>query len=222
MENKYLIGIDLDNTIWDLLTPWVEAINKHYKTNIKTKECCSYNMRVNVLRNRTIKDLSYIYDILEDEHFWDNVIPIKDAIKYITSLYEYGHKIYFVTHSTYTNIIFKINKLKKLFYFFNENMLINCSDKTLLDLDILIDDCPHYICDKYKIFTLRFPYTNEFIEDSKKKGCFNNIKVCDSWEQIYRNISTQLIADYFVNLEPIKFDKPFIIDFIHYKKEKEK
>lgn len=184
MKHNYevKIGIDLDNIVWDLLTPWCEEINKRHLSNKKCipEECDKYD----IFEKFDIDDISKIecLQILEEEQFWNNVIPKDYVYGAINQLHKEQYQIFFVTNSSYDSIKHKVNKLKDMFSWVEDKDVICIARKQLLNLDILIDD---YFSNTgvYKTLTLKdLPYIGEFIEYAY------NFEVCDNWIDILSKI----------------------------------
>ena len=37
------LAVDIDNTLWDLITPWLDYYNRRYNDNIRYEEIVDYN-----------------------------------------------------------------------------------------------------------------------------------------------------------------------------------
>ena len=69
------VGIDIDNTIWDLVSPWLEWYNILYLDDIKYEQINEYNF-FDMTTKATKKEM---FDILHTPEFWDYVKPFEDS-----------------------------------------------------------------------------------------------------------------------------------------------
>ena len=171
------ILIDIDDTVWDLLTPWVTELNRLYKTNVNISDIKEWDLSkaFSMLSSDQIR-----YPLLQ-KYFWDLVHPYTDAIIYINKLVEDGHDIYFVTSTHYKNIEYKISKLEGLFSFNFYDKFIVAKNKHMIMGDILIDDYINNL-DKNRRYNILFG--NVYNKD-KDYSEYNWIIRCTNWKEVY-------------------------------------
>lgn len=171
------ILIDIDDTVWDLITPWVNEMNRLYGTSVDASDIKDWDL------SKVFSTVSYEQRIypLTQEYFWDSVHPYTDAVMYINQLVEDGHEIYFVTSTHYKNIEYKVKKLDKLFPFIFYDRLIVAKNKHMIMGDVLIDD---YIAnlDKNRRYNILFNSAYSRNIDFTKDGWFTK---CANWKEVY-------------------------------------
>ena len=145
-----IIGVDIDLTIVDTLTPWIEWYKKLTGNDLK-------NDVVGMVYN--IEDLMKSHrDPLE---FWrrpdlyDDLEPIPDAVEVLNELKRQGHTIIFISSCFPEHENSKRYFLQRNFDF---DGFISTSDKHFVKCDHFIDDYNKYL-DKIKDF---YPDTKTF------------------------------------------------------------
>ena len=133
---KRKLAVDIDNTIWDLVTPWLTYYNRIYEDNIKYDDIKKYEF-FDIIKNATRNEM---LNLLNQEEFWDSVVPYSESFEYLKKLNE-EYELYIVTSTSYKTPRKKFDKLFSYFNFLTEDQLIITSKKYLLNVDILIDDC---------------------------------------------------------------------------------
>lgn len=180
MYKRYkTIGIDLDNTIWNLGETVVDQINKKYNLNIDYKDC-PYNL------DEVFNNYPQITDDINDLYY--NAIPnvkvYEDALTVIEYLkHEYGAIIYFCTSSTPKELWAKDIVLRHLFKWYNGTQLVSCHYKSILKLDVMIDDLYTHFGDNKLHLLYAQPY-------NKQDACTGDPVMyrCDNWLQVLRYI----------------------------------
>ncbi len=158
---KKKIGIDLDSTLNNLEIAWLNKYNMEYNDNIPA--WTSWNPEDFVKPECGLK----IYDYLHEPGFFYNldIRPnAKETVEFLSEHYE----LYIVTAYTADTCIDKVNWVKKQGLPINEKNIIFINNKSLLDLDYLIDDGPHNF-NNFKGTGLIFdmPYNREMIVNDK-------------------------------------------------------
>lgn len=103
------ILIDLDDVVDDLLTAWVNELNKRYNLNVK--EVTDWN----IMNNFPTPTKNQIFEVLEEEDFWKNINPLSNSIYYINKLKE-NHSIYFCTASSPKSFYLKYKYFLKKYF----------------------------------------------------------------------------------------------------------
>lgn len=129
------ILIDLDDTVWDLLSVWVFYLNKIYNLDVKVSDIKEWDMK------KTFTTLSneQIIEPLTWMSLWDNITPFPGSVECVKEL-SFDNDVYFVTATDYRNIGFKVDLLRRHFPFISINNLIIAQNKDMILGDILIDD----------------------------------------------------------------------------------
>ena len=134
-----MVLVDLDDVLWDLLTPWVSEINRIYKTEVDPQQITDWNMSLffpKLSRNQ-------IYSPLFQGDFWKKVQPNLDSAWFINELLHNHHGVKVVTASHYKNLEAKMERFLKLFPMLSWYDVVITSDKHSIVGDVLIDDAPH-------------------------------------------------------------------------------
>lgn len=156
MINK--VGIDIDNTIWDLVSPWIEWYNLLYLDDIKYEQITKYNFS-DITSKATEKEL---FEILHIPEFWNYVKPYNDSYDVLKKFND-EFELYIVTKTSYKTPTKKFDNFFNYFPFLSEKQLINTSNKSILNVDTLIDDYPKNLegINTYK-FLIDTPYNKEY------------------------------------------------------------
>lgn len=177
-----IIGIDIDDTIEDLLPIWLEALNAISGKTIKARDVKEWGLE-KIYPNLSLEQL---YKPLESDFFWQQVKPKKNAAKVLQQLIKDGHEVYLITASHYTTIFPKVeNMLKKYFPFIDWKHVIITANKQLIKCDLLIDDCPANLVGASGIKLLMNTSYNESFEEWKEDKMFRVY----NWKEIYTYIA---------------------------------
>ena len=133
------IGIDLDDTINNLVDVWIEWYNKDYNDNVKIEDIKSWDIGD---YTKIGKDF---YKYLGDELLF-KALSIKDGAANIIEKLCEQHEVYIVTaNASYNRGVCddKVSFIKNKMPFFPIKNIIFINNKSLLDLDVLIDDGLH-------------------------------------------------------------------------------
>ena len=172
MEKKKL-GIDLDDTLNNLCAHWVELYNKDYNDTLTEFDC--WDVVSCVKPECGVR----IYDYLLTPGLFYNLEIKPNAVEVIDYLLEY-FDIYIVTAYKPETCMDKVNWLKKYLPNINHNNVIFMNNKSLLNLDYLIDDGGHNI-QSFKQTGIIFdmPHNRNMVND----GFFDYIRV-NNWLEI--------------------------------------
>ena len=95
--DKLTILIDMDDTMVDLMSAWIQRLNKQYGLSIKNSDICVWDL----MQIFTTLTKEQIYAPLHDASLWDELKPIEGSAKYIKKLMDDGHEVYIVTSAHY-------------------------------------------------------------------------------------------------------------------------
>jgi len=162
------IVIDLDGTIFDLLTPWLQRLNRAYNTDFKTSDVLSYNVAqsLGISQDRALGALRMhpeLYSCLE---------PYPNAVAMVKMLMV-DHEVVLASRCSGIPMAYS-HKLSSVKQHFGDGVdLVVCDDKRSISHDMLIDDCPMYHTGgKMNVLSYTQPY--------QPNGM--------SWIEIYRTI----------------------------------
>lgn len=180
-----IIGIDLDDVIWNTLEAWLKRYNEITDDDIEVSDVKSWDIAQYIKKgNREM-----LFYVLEQNDFWETVQPKNDSQRVLKQLIDDGYDVYIVTASGYKNLHKKMERLFELYPFLNFSNVIITRTKQMIDLDVLIDDNPENLCEgSYKKVLFDRPHNQWCAE--KNIGATR----VSSWDQIY---------DYIKEKEPI-------------------
>ena len=178
--DKLTILIDMDDTMVDLMSAWIQRLNKQYGLSIKNSDICVWDL----MQIFTTLTKEQIYAPLHDASLWDELKPIEGSGKYIKKLMDDGHDVYVVTSAHYKTFQPKIEKvILKYFPYISWRNVIVTSKKQMIKGDILIDDAVHNLVGgDYRKFLVNAPHNQSY--DAEGSGM---IRV-SSWKEIYELI----------------------------------
>lgn len=182
MDNR-IIGVDLDDVLWDLLDLWMSKHNEITDDCVTPEDIKSWDVTQYI--NKGNRDI--LFYILEQSDFWDTINPMPESQKYLKQLIDDGYDIYIVTASSHRTLHNKMERFFELFPFIKNNQVIVTERKQMIDLDILIDDNPANLCNaSYKKILFDRPHNRWCIE--KEIGAVR----LSNWEDIYNYIKELL------------------------------
>ena len=134
------IGVDIDNVICTTSEAVIEYLNERLPITLSLDDINEYWMEKSIPEQyRWAVGLAF-----HDSAMWKKVEMIEGAAKGIETLYKEGEEIFFVTSTTPDNLKKKIKFLKRNLPFLSgsyiNDHIITIKQKTLLNLDIMIDD----------------------------------------------------------------------------------
>lgn len=181
------ILIDLDDTVWDLHTPWIEWLNHRHGQNVSVDDIVDWDLK---LLYPTLSD-EQLYEPLLIKQFWKNRVKVfPEAVHVIYDLYKEHNDIYFITATHYANVEVKAQMVKYYFPFIPIENLIICYDKNMIKGDIIIDDNFDNIKDR-NLAILYTSYHNRFIDTSNLSNVFR----MDDWYNIYNFINSKSVQE---------------------------
>lgn len=168
-----IYGIDLDNTLFDVLTPTLEEYNSRHNTNYAFSDITDYHAHrvLNISKNDFYELLDFVWI-----NCWNEIQPFEPNISSIIKrLRRKGkNKVILVTKRNLSTIINVINLLKKWNIIVDGIVCINGMDKTIVNIDYMIDDSKE-ITDMFgnRGLLLKRPYNIKYdiesIEDFSNK-----------------------------------------------------
>ena len=194
-KNCFTIGIDLDDTIENLLVAWIAWLNKEHNLNISIDDVTGWEMG-NLYPMLTSEQ---IFAPLFLDSFWSTVEPKQDAIYYVDQLIKDGQDVYIITSSHYATIKSKVEAIiNRYFPAIDWKHIITTNNKKLIRCDIMVDDGPHNLENgNYIRILFDAPHNKDYpAEENKMKRVHN-------WEEAYNLIKN---LDWFYTL----FDLPTI------------
>lgn len=152
------IAIDLDCTVLNTTECLINYINERLPVNLKMEDITTYSIEAALPQQyRWIVNAGF-----RDKEMWKGVKVLPYAANVIKQLYDEGFELFFATSSLPENLRKKINHLARNMFLpkeYIEKHTINISDKYLLNVDILIDDCLDHLGNaKRNYYSMIFDY----------------------------------------------------------------
>lgn len=178
MNTHMKILVDVDDTIGDLLSAWLDFLNNKYGTNIHNDEITEWDI------TKFFPSLTreQIYEPLHTDEFWKTVKPKPGAAKYMKLLLDAGFEIYLCTSTDYRNIRAKFEFfIKKYFPFIKWDDVIVTHKKQMIKADYLIDDGVHNLeGGEFTKLLVSSPHNRAYNAEANGMIRVNN------WHEIYR------------------------------------
>lgn len=179
-KDEFIIAVDMDDTIENLLEAWTKWLNKKYGYDVDYTQIYDWRMGV------TYPELTneQIFEPLSLKDFWNTVTPKEDAMIYLKKLYEEGFKIYICTSSHYNTIQYKCQSIiERYFSFLDYHNIITMFNKQLLKCNVLVDDGTHNILGDYYGILYTAPHNYSFNTEK-----YTNVSRANNWEEVYNQI----------------------------------
>jgi 5'(3')-deoxyribonucleotidase len=130
-----IIGIDIDDTVISFVEAWLKWYRRDSNEEIYVNDITDWNIA------QFVKVGDRIYDYINDPKLYQEVKEIWMAKWAVTNLRKMGHRVIFPTscpiglpHGE------KLNTLNKMGFKIDHKDYMELKDKTLLNMDVLIDD----------------------------------------------------------------------------------
>ena len=131
------IIVDIDGCINDLVDKTLAMYNAETNKNIQVSDIVSYNFYYCLPK----EDAEGICKLFKRKELWNSLSPAHNSQVGLKTLIDRGHKVYLATATDPCNFSYKIDWLKQYFPFISSDNVIRIMDKSLLNTDVLIDDC---------------------------------------------------------------------------------
>jgi 5'(3')-deoxyribonucleotidase len=167
--------------LWNLVTPWINRYNQITGDNVNPDSIVSWDIAsyLNIWKDR--KDL--FLNILNYDDFWDDVYPLNNSQLYLWQMIQNNAiDVYITTASYSSNIKNKYKRFKELFPYIKEEQIIAIHDKSLLNVDYIIDDNPKNLVHNNSCSKLLYK-RNHNINDRKGFICINNLAEANEYIQ---------------------------------------
>ena len=130
------IAIDFDSTLFPTMEKVIEIYNKRHDTFIDISKITEYSLHDNFPADVADELIA----LFVEKEVYDCLQPYKGAARAIKTLVEQGHEIYIATSTDVRNMEWKEELLQKHFPFIPKKNLIRIHNKSLLNVDVLIED----------------------------------------------------------------------------------
>ena len=176
------IGVDIDSVLNNLSECALKMFNEHSGKNVCLEDLTSYDYYECLPK----EDADYMISLFSNKELWDELEPIKDSQWGLQTLVNNGHQVLLATATSPVNFAWKVEWIAKYYPFFDQKNIIRIMDKSLLNVDVLVDDCmdqlTKIICDR---IVLDYAWNRNEIKDK-----VYDINRAYSWKDIVNIINT--------------------------------
>lgn len=144
--SQFTVALDMDSTIYDLMNPWLDWINKTFDEKRTIKDVTTWNFPM------LFKCKERGFDFLDIPDMFLSLKPFPNAIEAVNKVREMGVRQVFVTTvSSVTKDSQKQSAWEKQqvigrdFPWAKKDVMITSGSKDLVRADMLVDDGPHNI-----------------------------------------------------------------------------
>lgn len=130
------IALDFDETLFPTIEKVLEEYNKKHNANVELSQITTYNLYDSL--STEIAD--ELIELFVDKNVYTNLRPYKGSIRAVKTLIEHGHEVYVATSTDVRNMEWKEELLQKHFPFIPKKNLIRIHNKSLLNVDVLVED----------------------------------------------------------------------------------
>ena len=140
-----LIGIDFDGVLNNMLELWLSCLNqRHSGYQVKIEDITDWELS----KAYPILTEAELFAPIDEPEFWEAVSIKPEAPEVVERLLAEGHKIYIITSSYYKTLFYKFERcLFKHFPYLKKEDIIITYDKSLIRVDLLLDDAEHNLKD---------------------------------------------------------------------------
>jgi 5'(3')-deoxyribonucleotidase len=178
-----LICTDIDGVLNDLTPKVLGLYNSRTGKNIQISDITTYNFHECLPK----EDADGIVTLFKEKELWDSLEPLSGAQKVLRQLANQGHRIIVATATDPVNFEWKINWLQKYFPFIPTDNVIRIMDKSLLRVDIMIDDHISNLIDNVcERICLDYPYNRSTSKDYAYD--INRVKYWDEIPNVIKDI----------------------------------
>jgi 5'-nucleotidase len=134
-----IIGIDVDDTVANLMDSWLYIYNQEYNDGVSQRDIKSWDI------SKYVKCGHSIYKYLRNPDLYNIVEPVENAKWGVDRLRSMGFRLVFITASTQEQSTRKYRWLSEYGMIDERKNYIECLDKSLVMVDYLIDDNPENV-----------------------------------------------------------------------------
>lgn len=140
-----IIAIDFDETLFPTLEKVIIIYNHRHNTNLSLEQITVYNLYESL--DTSVAD--EILNIFLEKEVYDGLHPYEGAVKAVEKMVKQGHDIYIATATNAKNLEWKEKLLQVYFPFIPKNNIIRIHQKSLLKVDVIIDDNMKHLTESF-------------------------------------------------------------------------
>lgn len=137
------VAFDIDDVLWDLSSCW---LNEYNSIGIEDKKLLKEQVDSwNIVDTLKPKDVNLFWGILSTNQLWDSIDNyVYENTKNLLQILQQEPMIelYIVTATHPNNLVYKLPAFFKCFPFIDWKQLVICQDKSMLNMDLWVDDKP--------------------------------------------------------------------------------
>lgn len=187
-----IICCDIDNTINDLVEKTIALYNIQSNKNIKMSDVTTYNFYDCLSK----EDADGLIELFKSKDLWDSLKPLPQSQESLKKLIKQGHRIFLATATDPINFEWKCEWLSRYFSFIPIDNVIRIMDKSLLKIDVMVDDhlsnLTNNVCER---ICLDYPWNRnsgkDYAYDIKRANGWNDViniinnieKEMEKWEK---------------------------------------
>ena len=171
-----IIAIDFDETLFPTLEKVISIYNHRHNTELSLSQITTYNLYECL--DTVVAD--ELLDIFLDKEVYDDLRPYDGAIKAVEKLIKQGNIIYIATATNVKNLEWKERLLQAYFPSIPKNNIIRIHKKSLLKVDVIIDDNMKHLTES---FADRICFDQLWNRSTSKDYAFD-IRRAYSWHDI--------------------------------------
>ena len=176
-----IIMCDIDQVLNDLIPKTLSLYNSRTGKNIQASDITTYNFSECLSQ----EDANGIVELFKEKELWDSLEPLPNSQWGISTLINMGHKVILATATHECNFEWKCHWLSKYFPMINIDDVIRIKDKSLLRVDVMIEDCLKQLIGSVgERICLDYPYNRSISKDYNY-----DIYRASNWRDIIKYIS---------------------------------
>ena len=129
------VAVDLDDTVWDFVSPLLERYNKAYNDNVRKEQITDWN-----IHSFLKPECKSIFAEFGDDDFYSK-LRIKPSTKRRLKFINRHANLYFVTACHSATMLNRSKALARELPWFNDSQLVKLNVKQNFNCDCLVDDC---------------------------------------------------------------------------------
>lgn len=130
------IALDFDNTLFQTVERVIDVYNSRNSTNIEFSQVTEYNL----YECFPVDVADKLIALFTDREVYDMLRPYREATNAIKTLATIGHELFVATSTDARNLVWKEQLLQRYFPCIPNENLIRIHNKSLLNVDVLVDD----------------------------------------------------------------------------------
>lgn len=179
--NKFRVAIDVDGVLNDLMEKTIDLYNMRHDTTFTVDDFKEYD----IYKDLDFEDANDFVNLWAEKELWDSLEPRDDAQRCVQQLVNAGYEIYFATSTDAINYEWKVRWLENYFPMIPENNIMCIHNKNLLNVDVLIDDCPKHLTSNSLYYRVCFDFPwNRAIHDE-----VYGIYRAHNWEEVVNAVN---------------------------------